>query len=91
MMSPNPSSQEEPWNSDGMDGDGAGGASVLRLIAEMVEFEVNLGPVNSSTLRPRGKVVVMMGRVCAFIGERASCANLATLRVCISEPLPGIR
>lgn len=37
MMSPDPSAQEEPWNSDGMDGDGAGGASASRDIAEMVE------------------------------------------------------
>lgn len=53
--------QEEPWNSDGRDGDGAVGASASRLIAEMVESKVNLGPVNSSTLGPGGKVAVMMG------------------------------
>lgn len=63
MISPNTPSQEEPWNSDGREGNGAVGASASRLIAEVVESNVNLGPVNSSTLRPGGKVVVMMGRV----------------------------
>jgi hypothetical protein len=63
MISRNPSAQEEPWNSDGMDRDGAGGASALRLTPEMVQFEVNLGPASPSTLRPRRKVVIMMGRV----------------------------
>lgn len=37
----------------------------------MVEFEANLGPVNSSTLRPRGKVAVVMGVGCAFIGDKS--------------------
>lgn len=63
MISPNTPSQEEPWNSDGREGNGAVGASASRLIAEVVESNVNLGPVNSSTLRPGGKVVAMMGRV----------------------------
>lgn len=60
MISPNSPSQEEPWNGNGRDEDGAAGARASRLIAEMVESNVNLGPVNSSTLRPRRKVVVMM-------------------------------
>jgi hypothetical protein len=90
-MSLNPSSQEEPWNSDGMDGDGAGGASALRVIAEMVEFEVQSRASEFIDLASPGKGRSHDGVGCAFIGERASCANLATPRVCLSEPRPGRR